>query len=93
MHLHTRRLSQCFIFPYPVSMHENQTNLIRGNPWIFVPVLFFLQGVPYFVVNAIAVTIFNKLGVPNDSLLFWISLVALLVIINIGWFIYMKKKK
>ncbi len=50
--------------------------MVKGNPWIFVPVLYFLQGVPYFVVNAIAVTVFTKLGVPNDSLLFWISLVA-----------------
>ncbi|MBU6375142.1 MAG: MFS transporter [Bdellovibrionales bacterium] len=54
------------------SINSRQT----GNPWIFVPVLYFLQGAPYFVINAISVIIFKKLGIENDSLLFWTSLIA-----------------
>ncbi len=48
----------------------------KSNPWIFVPVLYFLQGAPYFVVNAISIIIFKRLGVPNDTLLFWLSMIA-----------------
>lgn len=50
--------------------------MLQGNPWIYVPVLYFLQGVPYFVVNAISIIMFKKLGVPNDSLLGWIGLIS-----------------
>ncbi|NDD91657.1 MFS transporter, partial [bacterium] len=47
-----------------------------ANPWIFVPVLYFLQGAPYFVINAVSIVVFKKLGIPNDTLLFWLSLIA-----------------
>jgi PAT family beta-lactamase induction signal transducer AmpG len=48
----------------------------KANPWIFVPVLYFLQGAPYFVINSISIIVFKKLGIPNDTLLFWLSLIA-----------------
>src|SRR5262245_54328262 len=39
----------------------------RSTPWLFVPSLYFLQAVPYFVVNTAATTFFASLGVsPSD---------------------------
>jgi PAT family beta-lactamase induction signal transducer AmpG len=39
----------------------------RSSPWRFVPSLYFLQGVPYFVVNTAATTFFASIGVsPSD---------------------------
>jgi PAT family beta-lactamase induction signal transducer AmpG len=35
----------------------------KSNPWLFVPHLYFLQGIPYFVVNTAATTFFASLGV------------------------------
>lgn len=35
----------------------------KSSPWLFVPPLYFLQGVPYFVVSTAATTFFASLGV------------------------------
>lgn len=44
------------------------------NPWLWVPTLYFTEGVPYFLVNNISVMMFAKLGVPNDQLAFFTTL-------------------
>lgn len=44
------------------------------NPWIWVPSLYFAEGVPYFLVNNISVIMFAKMGVPNDELAFFTTL-------------------
>ncbi len=35
----------------------------KKSPWVFVPVLYFVQGVPYFVVETATTTLFTALGV------------------------------
>ncbi len=44
------------------------------NPWFWVPTLYFAEGIPYFLVNNISVMMFAKMGVPNDSLSFFTTL-------------------
>ena len=39
-----------------------------------MPTLYFAEGVPYFLVNNISVMIFAKMGVPNDQLAFFTTL-------------------
>lgn len=39
----------------------------RRNPWLWVPTLYFAEGIPYFIVNTISVLMFTNLGVPNDQ--------------------------
>src|ERR1700704_2485682 len=34
------------------------------NPWVFVPSLYFLQGIPYFLVDTASTTFFAALRVP-----------------------------
>ena len=36
----------------------------RRSPWLFVPPLYFLEGIPYFVVNTASTTFFAALRVP-----------------------------
>lgn len=44
------------------------------SPWVWVPTLYFAEGVPYFLVNNISVMMFAKMGVPNDQLAFFTTL-------------------
>ena len=46
----------------------------HSSPWWWVPTLYFAEGVPYFLVNNISVLIFAKMGVPNDQLAFFTTL-------------------
>lgn len=47
-----------------------------GHPWMFIPLLYFLEGVPYVIVTTLSVLMYNKLGVPNDQIGLWTSLIA-----------------
>ena len=44
------------------------------SPWWWVPTLYFTEGIPYFLVNSISVMLFAKMGVPNDQLTFFTTL-------------------
>lgn len=44
------------------------------SPWFWVPTLYFAEGIPYFLVNNISVMMFAKMGVPNDQLAFFTTL-------------------
>lgn len=44
------------------------------SPWWWVPTLYFVEGVPYVLVNTISVALFAKFGVPNDQLAFFTTL-------------------
>ena len=44
------------------------------SPWLWVPTLYFTEGIPYFLVNSISVMLFAKMGVPNDQLAFFTTL-------------------
>lgn len=51
----------------------------RGSisPWAWVPTLYFAEGIPYFIVNNISVTMFTKMGVPNGTMALFTSLLYL----------------
>lgn len=46
------------------------------NPWGFVPSLYFLQGLPVVIVQTLSVTLYKTMGVPNDQIGLWTSLIA-----------------
>lgn len=54
----------------------NYTQKASGpkSPWAWVPSLYFMEGIPYFLVNTISVMMFAKMGVPNDQLTFFTTL-------------------
>ena len=44
---------------------------------MWVPTLYFVEGIPYFLVNQISVLMFAKMGVPNGQMAFFTSLIYL----------------
>ena len=32
------------------------------TPWLWVPTLYFAEGIPYFIVNVVSVTMFKRMG-------------------------------
>ena len=55
-------------------MNQQTKNI---NPWLWVPTLYFAQGIPYFIVNNISVMMFTKMGVPNGEMALFTSLLYL----------------
>lgn len=47
------------------------------SPWWWIPTLYFVEGIPYFIVNNISVTMFTKMGVPNGEMALFTSLLYL----------------
>ena len=65
------------------------------NPWLWVPTLYFAEGIPYFLVNNISVMMFTRMGVPNGEMALFTSLLYLPWTIKPFWspFIDMFKTK
>ena len=55
------------------------------SPWWWVPTLYFAEGIPYFIVNNISVTMFKRLGMPNGDLAMYTSLLYLPWVIKPLW--------
>ncbi|MBA3070906.1 MAG: AmpG family muropeptide MFS transporter, partial [Nitrospirae bacterium] len=43
------------------------------NPWVFIPTLYFAEGLPYIIVNTVSVILYKKMGIDNASIAFWTS--------------------
>lgn len=52
-------------------------NQLLKSPWWWIPTLYFAEGIPYFIVNNISVTMFTKMGVPNGEMALFTSLLYL----------------
>ena len=57
----------------------------RRNPWLWVPTLYFAEGLPYFMVNTISVIMFKKMGMDNGSMAWYTSLLYLPWVIKPFW--------
>ena len=55
------------------------------SPWWWVPTLYFAEGIPYFIVNVISVTMFKRLGMSNGDLAMYTSLLYLPWVIKPLW--------
>lgn len=58
---------------------------LNRSPWAWVPTLYFAEGIPYFVVNVISVTMFKRLGMSNGDLAMYTSLLYLPWVIKPLW--------
>jgi MFS transporter, PAT family, beta-lactamase induction signal transducer AmpG len=55
----------------------------RGaSPWIYVPTLYFAEGIPYVIVNTMSVALYKTLGIPNRT-------IGLMSVLSIPWIIKM----
>lgn len=55
------------------------------NPWLWIPTLYFAEGIPYFIVNNISVLMLAKMGVPNGDMALFTSLLYLPWMIKPFW--------
>ena len=55
------------------------------TPWLWVPTLYFAEGIPYFIVNNISVVMFKDMGMPNGMLALYTSLLYLPWVIKPLW--------
>ncbi len=55
----------------------NNTPSKSVSPWIWIPTLYFVEGLPYYWVNNISVLMFAKMGVPNGQMALFTSLLYL----------------
>lgn len=51
--------------------------MLNKRLWWWIPTLYFAEGIPYFIVNNISVTMFTKMGVPNGDMALFTSLLYL----------------
>ena len=57
----------------------------KASAWGWVPTLYFFEGIPYFLVNVVSVTLFKRLGMDNASLAALTSLLYLPWVIKPLW--------
>ncbi|MBE6288314.1 MAG: AmpG family muropeptide MFS transporter [Mediterranea massiliensis] len=57
----------------------------NSSPILWVPTLYFAQGIPYFIVNNISVLMLAKMGVPNGQMALFTSLLYLPWMIKPFW--------
>ena len=55
------------------------------NPWLWVPTLYFAEGIPYFIVNNISVIMFNNMGMSKGDMAMYTSLLYLPWVIKPLW--------
>ena len=55
------------------------------SPWLWVPTLYFAEGLPYFIVNTISVIVLKDLGMDNGRLALLTSLIGLPWLIKPLW--------
>ena len=53
--------------------------------WIFVPTLYFAEGMPYVIINIVSVIFYKKMEVDNAQITFWTSLLYLPWVIKMLW--------
>lgn len=58
---------------------------IKRLPWLWVPTLYFAEGIPYFIVNVISVIMFKKLGMGNGDIAMYTGLLYLPWVIKPLW--------
>ena len=64
---------------------DNGASASKSHPWAWVPSLYFAEGIPYFIVNVISVTLFKRLGMSNGDLALYTSLLYLPWVIKPLW--------
>src|ERR1700722_10771539 len=55
------------------------------NPWLWVPSLYFSQGIPYVIVMIMSVIMYKRLGISNTKIAFCTSLLNLPWVIKPLW--------
>src|SRR5215510_2151816 len=71
--------------PVPAVTHGAAPRPASRSPWLFVPTLYFAEGVPYVLVNTVSVILYKRLGLANHTITFWTSLLYLPWVVKMLW--------
>lgn len=55
------------------------------NPWSFIPTLYFAEGTPYILINAVSVILYKRMNIDNATIAAWTSLLYLPWVIKMFW--------
>lgn len=55
------------------------------SPWFYVPSLYFAEGMPYMIINAVSVVFYKNLGISNPQIAFWTSIINLPWVVKMFW--------
>jgi len=55
------------------------------RPWLWVPTLYFIQGLPYSIVNKVTPVLYKDLGASNAEITFWVSWLSVLWAFKAFW--------
>ena len=58
---------------------------MKNNAWFFIPSAYFLEGLPYAVINVLSAVIYTRLNIPNDVFIFWTSWLYLPWVLKMFW--------
>ena len=62
-----------------------RNNIRNISPLVWVPTLYLAEGIPYFLVTSISITLFAQLGVPNSEMALFTSLIAFPWVVKPLW--------
>ncbi len=83
------------LFPLCIKSMTNKTTSI--SPWLYIPTLYFAEGIPYMIINVVSIIFYKKLGVDNLQITFWTSLISFPWVLKMFWSpfvdIYSTKRK
>ncbi|MGN0199044.1 MAG: MFS transporter [Candidatus Cryptobacteroides sp.] len=57
----------------------------KAGPWLWIPTLYFAEGLPYFIVNTIALAVFKDMGLDNGTLGLVTTIISLPWLIKPFW--------
>jgi PAT family beta-lactamase induction signal transducer AmpG len=55
------------------------------NPWLFLPSLYFAEGLPYVLINTVSVILYKRMGIDNAAIAFWTSWLYLPWVVKMFW--------
>lgn len=58
---------------------------VYRKPWLYVPTLYFGEGLPYVLINTVSVILYKKMGVDNATIAFWTSWLYLPWVVKMFW--------
>ena len=62
-----------------------QASSSNKSPWLWIPTLYFVEGLPYFIVNTISLVMFKDMGMDNGTLALLTSLISLPWVVKPLW--------
>ena len=62
-----------------------EINYPKRSPWWYVPSLYFQQGLPVIIIQQVSVLMYKKMGIPNEQIGLWTSLIIWPWILKMLW--------